>query len=40
MRAPFQVRERITEWVPRERMVYELIDGMRVQGYRATVTLE
>jgi hypothetical protein len=40
VRAPFRVRERITEWVPRERMVYELIDGMRVRGYRAVVTLE
>ena len=40
VRAPFCVRERITEWVPRERMVYELIDGMRVRGYRAVVTLE
>jgi hypothetical protein len=39
VRAPFRVRERITEWVPRERMVYELIDGMRVRGYRAVVTL-
>lgn len=32
VRAPFRVRERITAWVPRERMAYELIDGMRVQG--------
>jgi hypothetical protein len=40
VRAPFRIRERITEWVLRERMAYELIDGMRVQGYRATVTLE
>jgi hypothetical protein len=40
VRAPFRVHERITEWVPRERMAYELIDGMRVRGYRATVTLE
>jgi len=40
VRAPFRVRERITEWVPRERMAYELVDGMRVQGYKAAVTLE
>jgi uncharacterized protein YndB with AHSA1/START domain len=40
VRAPFRVRELITEWVPRERMAYELIDGMRVRGYRAAVTLE
>ena len=40
VRAPFRVRERITEWVPHERMAYELIDGMRVRGYRAAVTLE
>jgi uncharacterized protein YndB with AHSA1/START domain len=40
VRAPFRVRERITEWVPCERMAYELIDGMRVRGYRAAVTLE
>jgi hypothetical protein len=38
--APFRVRERVTEWVPHERMAYELIDGMRVRSYRATVTLE
>ena len=37
---PFRVRERITEWVPRERLSYELLDGMHVRGYRATVTLE
>ncbi len=37
---PFRVRERVTDWVPGERMGYELIDGMNVQGYRATVTLE
>ena len=37
---PFRVRERITEWVPAERLGYELIDGMHVRGYRATVSLE
>jgi hypothetical protein len=36
----FRVRERITEWVPGERMAYELLEGMRVGGYRSTVTLE
>lgn len=39
-RPPYLVRERITEWVPEERMGYEMIDGMRVRGYRSTVTLE
>jgi uncharacterized protein YndB with AHSA1/START domain len=38
--APFRVRERIAEWVPGERMAYELLDGMRARGYRAAVTLE
>jgi uncharacterized protein YndB with AHSA1/START domain len=36
---PYRVRERITDWVPGERLGYELVDGMRVRGYRATVTL-
>lgn len=33
---PFRVRERITEWEPRERLGYELLEGMRVRGYRST----
>jgi hypothetical protein len=37
---PYRLRERITEWVPGERMGYELLDGMRVRGYRSSVTLE
>jgi hypothetical protein len=37
---PFRVRERITEWEPGERLGYELLEGMRVRGYRSTVTLE
>ncbi len=37
---PFRVRERITEWEPGERFGYELLEGMRVRGYRSTVTLE
>ncbi len=37
---PFRVRERITEWEPGERVGYELLEGMRVQGYRSTVSLE
>lgn len=37
---PFRLRERVTELVPGERMGYELIDGMRVRGYRSIVTLE
>ena len=40
VRRPFTVRERVTEWVPGERMGYELLDGMRVRGYRSTVSLE
>ena len=40
VRAPFRTRERITEWVPGERMAYEVLEGLRVRGYRATVTLE
>jgi hypothetical protein len=40
VKAPFRLRERITGWVPGERMGYELLEGMRVQGYRAEVTLE
>jgi uncharacterized protein YndB with AHSA1/START domain len=39
-KAPFRLRERVTEWVPDERTAYELLDGMRVRGYRSTVTLE
>ena len=38
---PFwRVRERVTEFVPGERMAYELLEGMKVTGYRSTVTLE
>ena len=37
---PFRVRERITEWEPDELLGYEMIDGMHVRGYRATVALE
>jgi hypothetical protein len=40
VKTPFRLRERITEWVPGERMGYELVEGMRVRGYRAMVTLE
>jgi hypothetical protein len=40
VRAPYRLRERITEWVPGERLGYELVDGMRVRGYRSAVTLE
>jgi hypothetical protein len=40
VRRPFRVRERVTDWVPGERMGYELLDGMRVQGYRSEVGLE
>ena len=40
VRGPFRTRERITEWVPRERLGYEVLDGLRVRDYRAAVTLE
>jgi hypothetical protein len=39
-RAPYHLRERVTTWAPGERMGYELIDGMRVTGYKSEVTLE
>ncbi len=37
---PFRVRERITEMVPAERLSYELLEGLRVRGYRSTISLE
>ena len=37
---PFRIRERITAVEPGERFGYELLEGMRVRGYRSTVTLE
>jgi uncharacterized membrane protein len=40
VRTPYRLRERITEWVPGERLGYELLDGMRVRGYRSVVMLE
>jgi hypothetical protein len=40
VRKPFRTRERITEWVPGERLGYEVLGGLRVRGYRAAVTLE
>jgi hypothetical protein len=39
VKKPFRLRERITDWAPDERMGYDLIDGMNVRGYHATVTL-
>jgi hypothetical protein len=39
-RWPYTLRERVTDWEPGSKMGYELLDGMAVQGYRATVTLE
>ena len=36
---PFRVRERITEMVPEERLAYEMVDGMRVEGYTSEITL-
>ena len=40
VRRPYRLRERITEWVPGERLSYEMLEGMRVRGYRSTVALE
>lgn len=40
VRKPFRVRERVTQWEPGTRMGYEMLDGMKVHGYRAAVTLE
>jgi hypothetical protein len=40
VRRPFRTRERITEWLPGERFGYEVIGGLRVRGYCATVTLQ
>ena len=40
VKAPFRLRERVTDWEPGARMGYELLEGMRVEDYRATVTLE
>jgi uncharacterized protein YndB with AHSA1/START domain len=40
VRTPFHLRERVTTWEPDARMGYELLEGMRVRGYRAEVTLE
>src|SRR5215213_55626 len=40
VKKPYRMRERITDWVPEERMGYEVLEGMKVRGYRATVTLE
>jgi len=37
---PYRVHERITEWEPGERHTYELLEGMKVRGYRSTVTLD
>ncbi len=37
---PYHLRELVTDWEPNERTGYELLEGMPVQGYRATVTLE
>lgn len=37
---PFTVRELVTDWEPGRRMGYELLEGMNVTGYRATVQLD
>ncbi len=36
----YRIRERITEMEPGRRFGYALVEGMNVQGYAATVTLE
>ena len=40
VKKPYRIRERVTDWVPEQRMGYELLEGMKVRGYNATVTLE
>ena len=40
VKKPYRIRERVTDWVPEQRMGYELLEGMKVEGYSATVTLE
>ncbi len=35
----FRVRERITAWEPGEKLGYEMLEGMKVDGYRSEVTL-
>jgi hypothetical protein len=40
VKKPYRMRELITDWVPEERMGYEVLEGMKVTGYQATVTLE
>src|SRR4051812_24017944 len=37
---PYHLRERVTAMEPGRRTSYELLDGMKVSGYRSTVTLE
>jgi hypothetical protein len=39
-RWPYTLRERVTNLVPNERMDYELVEGMRIENYRATATIE
>jgi hypothetical protein len=36
---PVTSRERVTEVVPRERLVYELLSGLPLEGYTGQVTL-
>jgi hypothetical protein len=40
VKKPYRLRERITDWVPEQRMGYEVLEGMKVTGYQATVTLD
>ena len=40
VKRPYRLRERVTDWEPNERMGYELLEGMPVRDYRATITLE
>lgn len=40
VKRPYRLRERVTDWVPNERMGYELVEGMPVKNYRSTITLE
>lgn len=36
----FRVRERVTDFRPGELFGYEMLDGMKVSGYRSRITLE
>lgn len=39
VKRPLRLREQVTGWEPEVSMSYELLDGMKVDGYRAEVRL-